>query len=33
MVIASNVVLAAITQVDARTGCKFTTPAAFFTYL
>jgi hypothetical protein len=26
MVIGSNVVQAAITQVDARTGCKFTAP-------
>jgi hypothetical protein len=29
MVIASNAVPAAITQVDARTGCKFTASAAF----
>jgi hypothetical protein len=29
MVIRSSTVAAAITQVDARTGCKFTASAAF----
>jgi hypothetical protein len=33
MVIASNAVPAAITQVDARTGCKFTASASFLIYL
>jgi hypothetical protein len=32
MVIGSNAVPAAITQVDARTGCKFTAPEAFLIY-
>jgi hypothetical protein len=33
MVIGSNAVLAAITQVDARSGCKFTAPQGFFIYV
>jgi hypothetical protein len=33
MVIGSNVVQAAITLVDARTGCKFTVSAAFLIYI
>jgi hypothetical protein len=33
LVIGSHVVLAAITQVDARTGCKFTASAAIVPYI